>query len=79
MNEVTYLNCKIGDKVCFKNNEEKEKYERINLLNLTGCVYGIVINTADKDRLTVDWINHKGIKIMQIQVYYKRLKFYDAK
>lgn len=70
-----------GDKVCFKNIQEKKDYELNACVNLDGVVYGIILEIVSGNRggLEVDWINHKGIIIRKrCGVYFSRLKFYDA-
>lgn len=80
-NIVNYNNCSIGDKVCFKSEEEKEDYEACLDFTLSDCVYGIIIYKHEEDEthdlVRVKWLNHKGIVIESLSVCYSRLKFYN--
>lgn len=70
---------KIGDKVIFKSDEEKEDYQRIVGYSTSDIIYGIITNTVDNIRVYVNWINHKGIRIHKTSpIYLYRLKFYEG-
>lgn len=76
--KFNYNNCKVGDRVCFKSDEEKEDFKVKSGYKLDGVVYGVITFIEDTDVVGVSWINHKGIVIDEnVGVYYSRLKFYN--
>lgn len=76
--ELNDTDCKIGDKVCFKSEKEKENYQKISKINLDDVIYGVITYMYEDNVIEVNWINHKGIAIeVRVGVYYSRLKFYD--
>lgn len=68
---------KIGDRVCFKSNEEKEKYVAATGYILPEHIYGKVIYDYG-NTIRLSFFNHKGICVGEEKKVNKyRLKFYD--